>query len=427
MLLKDLLAGVEVIGGNYNGKTDINGIQYDSRLVAPGDVFICIKGFTADGHEYAEDALKKGAAAIVAQDGVMHDKVIKVRDTRTAMAKMAATFYGNPSKKFTLIGVTGTNGKTTVINLIRWALKNSGFKVGLIGTISIIMDDEEIPSTHTTPEAVDLQRIFKKMADRGIQYVVMEVSSHSLALHRVDECDFDIAVFTNLTQDHLDFHKTMENYMNAKLRLFNMTKSSVINIDDPYGEIFAAKARKPVYTYGNEKSADIKASNVVLKNDGVEFDLHADNITSHIIYPVPGKFSVYNALSALSILKAIGADLKDEVYNINDFKGVKGRCEVLDYHTHFRIIIDYAHTPAGLENILKAVRGFTVNRLIIVFGCGGDRDKSKRPQMGRIVVKYADYSVITSDNPRSEHYLWFKLVRLILYITKKEGLSYAAC
>ncbi|SHE38776.1 UDP-N-acetylmuramoylalanyl-D-glutamate--2,6-diaminopimelate ligase [Caldanaerobius fijiensis DSM 17918] len=401
MILRELLDGVDVIS-DYNGQIDIKGIKYDSRKVTSGDAFLCIKGFSVDGHRFAQEAVENGASVVIAQDDVAVDgaEVVMVRDTRIAMARIAANFYGHPSKDFVLIGVTGTNGKTTVTNIIRWVLRNLGYSVGLIGTINIAMDDEEIPSIHTTPESVDLQRIFKEMKDRGAHYVVMEVSSHSLALHRVDQCDFDVAVFTNLTQDHLDFHKTMEEYMKAKMRLFKMTKKSIVNVDDDYSDFFVQQANKPLYTYGIN-GGDFRARNVVMTN-GVEFDLYHSGFITPIKFPIPGKFSVYNALAAIATLSALGFPVPNIAESLSTFPGVKGRCELVNCGTPYKVVIDYAHTPDGLENILKSVREFTINRLIVVFGCGGDRDKAKRPKMGEIAIRYADYTIITTDNPRSE-------------------------
>lgn len=401
MILRELLDGVDVIS-DYDGKIEVTGIKYDSRKVVSGDAFLCIKGFNVDGHRFAQDAVKKGAAVIIAQDNVDVDgaEVVMVRDTRIAMARIAANFYGHPSKDFVLIGVTGTNGKTTVTNIIRWVLENLGYSVGLIGTISISINGREIPSIHTTPESVDLQQIFKEMKKQGVQYVVMEVSSHSLALHRVDQCDFDVAVFTNLTQDHLDFHGTMEEYLKAKLKLFTMTKKSVINVDDDYSDFFVQQANKPIYTYGIN-GGDFRAQKVTM-SDGVKFELYHSGFIAPIEFPVPGKFSVYNALAAITTLSALEIPMPDIMGPLSTFPGVKGRCELVDCDVPYKVIIDYAHTPDGLENILKSVREFTTNKLIVVFGCGGDRDKSKRPKMGDVAIRYADYVIVTTDNPRSE-------------------------
>ncbi|WP_026485529.1 UDP-N-acetylmuramoyl-L-alanyl-D-glutamate--2,6-diaminopimelate ligase [Caldanaerobius polysaccharolyticus] len=401
MLLRDLLNGVDVVS-DCEGSIDVKGIKYDSRQVVDGDAFLCIKGFNTDGHRYAQEAVDKGALVVIAEDevNVKGAEVVIVKDTRVAMARMAANFYGHPSRDFTLIGVTGTNGKTTVASAIRWVLKDMGYKTGLIGTINTVIGEKETPSAHTTPESVDLQRIFKEMRDQGVQYAVMEVSSHSLALHRVDQCEFDVGVFTNLTQDHLDFHKTMENYMKAKLKLFKMAKKSVINVDDSYSEFFVQQANRPLCTYGIN-GGDFMAKDIVL-GDSARFTLCHNGLTVPVKFPVPGRFSVYNALAAVAAIWSLGFPVKSIVESLEKFPGVKGRCELVDCAAPYKVVIDYAHTPDGLENILRSVREFTANRLILVFGCGGNRDRSKRPKMGEIAIKYADYVVVTSDNPRSE-------------------------
>lgn len=404
MKLSEMLNDVEV--EKTVGSADINiaGIAFNSSEVKAGYVFVCIKGFKTDGHIYAADALDKGAVAIIAEREMpeIAANIIVVKNSRYALAKISAAFYGYPYKRFKLIGITGTNGKTTTTYLIKSVLEQKGFKVGLIGTNQNMVGQTVIPSHHTTPDSLELMKLFAKMADEGAEYVVMEVSSHSLALDRVAACEFSVGAITNVTQDHLDFHKTMENYMAAKAKLFKMCEAGIVNADDASESVMRKAAECPVISYGLENAADVKASDVLLSSKGVDFDVYYKSEKQKIKLGIPGRFSVYNALTATSCLLALGFSLEEIAAALENAKGVKGRIEVVPVHKDYTVIIDYAHTPDGLLNIIKTIRGFAEGRVITLFGCGGDRDKTKRPIMGEIAGKLSDYCIVTSDNPRSE-------------------------
>lgn len=400
-LLKDIPGVMQTRGVD---SVTISDIVYDSRKVHKGSVFVCIEGYKKDGHDYIEDAIKNGAVAIVVQKQVdipQDTAVILVENTRYMLASMADRFFNHPSGRFRLTGVTGTNGKTTTAFLIKSILEKSGKKVGLIGTTAVIIDNQKKVAERTTPESSDLQRIFADMAERGLDNVVMEVSSHSLELHRVDCSEFDTGVFTNLTRDHLDFHITFENYFNAKLKLFEKCRKGIINVDDEYGRIAAEKVGCDVVTYGIDNAADIRAKNIIYHPDSVEFEMVAPIGQSHIRVGMPGKINVYNTLAAVGVCLEYGATL-DDIGKGLEKVSVPGRSEVVETGREFTVIIDYAHSPDGLENILSIVKGYAKGRVISVFGCGGDRDKAKRPMMGEISGRIADFTVITSDNPRTE-------------------------
>ncbi len=396
MKLKELLKDIEYIG---NADIEIASIECDSRNVKEGSVFVCIKGYETDGHIYAKDCENKGASVIIVEDDVdVSCPVIKVKNTRQTLAVICSRFHGEPSKEFKLVGITGTNGKTTTTYLIKTILESVGKKVGLIGTNQNLIGDKVIPTERTTPDAFTLQKIFRQMADAKCDVVVMEVSSHALYLDRVFDCDFDVGVFTNITQDHLDFHKTMENYLMAKAKLFTMCKNGVVNHDDIKSEYILSNATCPIMTYGIDEEADIKAEDINMTAKGVEFNAMGMNFT----LAIPGKFSVYNALSAIGTCKALGLNNEEISKGLAMAKGVRGRAQVVDLGYDFTVIIDYAHTPDGIENILSTVRGFAKGRVVILFGCGGDRDNKKRPIMGEAASRLADFCVVTSDNPRTE-------------------------
>lgn len=383
---------------------EITSVEYDSRKVKPGSLFVAICGFETDGHFYVENAVKNGAAAVLAQREVLADvPVIYTEDTRRGLALSGAAFYGNSADRLKIIGVTGTNGKTTVTYLVKKILELAGIKAGIIGTNQNIVGDEVLEAGRTTPESLDLHELFKKMEDAGASHVIMEVSSHALALSRTYGINFEVGAFTNLTRDHLDFHKTFEEYYKAKSKLFSQCRRGAVNIDDEYGERMTRDSEAPVMTYGISEKADIRAENIRLSERGVIFDVQYDGKTHEVRLGIPGKFSVYNALTAITICLELGIDFEDIVKGLILAKGVKGRAEVVPLTAPFTVIIDYAHTPDGLENIIKTVRGFARGRVITVFGCGGDRDKTKRPIMGDLAGALSDFVVVTSDNPRTEN------------------------
>ena len=405
MKLKDLLNGIEILKTNVDMETQIASVAYDSRKVTPGSLFVAVTGFAADGNRFIPMALEKGAVAVVtAKEPEGNVPYILVESDRLALALIGGNYYNHPVKDMTLIGVTGTNGKTSATLLLKQLLeKVLGAKVGLIGTMSNLIGDLEIPTERTTPESFELQGLFARMRDAGCQFVVMEVSSHAIALERVGGITFDVAAFTNLTEDHLDFHKTMENYCDTKAELFARCGKAVGNLDDTWFDRITAKAACPILTTSAKNSADLHAENMELKADGICFDAVYQGNRVQVSLPIPGKFTVYNALTVLGIALQLGISLEDGAAALRNATGVKGRVEVVPTPGQpYTVLVDYAHTPDGLENVLSSVRGFCKGRLIAVFGCGGDRDPIKRPIMGKIGVELADFAVITSDNPRTE-------------------------
>ncbi|HZJ57378.1 MAG TPA: UDP-N-acetylmuramoyl-L-alanyl-D-glutamate--2,6-diaminopimelate ligase [Clostridia bacterium] len=406
MKLNKLLNGIDCIKIEGNPNVDIKDMHYDSRKVTGGSLFFCIKGLTVDGHDYAAQAIDRGAKVLVLERDIDADEDITkvfVKDSRAAMAYMSGNFYNNPTRGITCIGITGTNGKTTVTHLVKSILEKVGQRVGLIGTITNMVGDRKIPSKHTTPESLDLQGILRDMADEDVDSIVMEVSSHSLSLGRVEGIPYDIGVFTNLSQDHLDFHGNMEEYRDTKARLFAQSKAAVINVDDEIGRWMLDRITTGVYTYGICKEADIYARELEITERGVTFNLHTPGgDIGGVNLGIPGIFSIYNALAAASVCYSLGIPLDIIVQGLEAVKGVDGRFELLDTGTDYSVILDYAHTPDGLENILQTADGFAKGRVITLFGCGGDRDHGKRPIMGEVAGRYSDYCIITSDNPRSE-------------------------
>ena len=405
MKLAELLNGVEVkeiIGSEH---LNITGIAFNSLEVKPGNIFVCISGFKTDGHKYAADAIGRGAIAVMAEKDISELGVtcIICDNTRLALARASANFYGHPENKFKLIGITGTNGKTTTTYLVKSVLESLGHKVGLIGTNQNMVGTEVIPSKHTTPDSLELMQLFSHMAEKGAEYVVMEVSSHSLALDRVTACTFDVGAFTNITQDHLDFHKTMEQYLEAKGILYHISRAGVVNVDDSGADYLLSTSKcERMLTYGIDKDCDLRAYDVELSEKGVDFKVKYEGESYTVQLGIPGRFSVYNALTAIGCLLAAGVDMKDAVAGLKSARGVKGRIEVVETGRDFSVIIDYAHTPDGLYNVIRTIRGFCKGRIITVFGCGGDRDVTKRPKMGKIAAALSDFCVVTSDNPRTE-------------------------
>ena len=404
MKLKELLQGIHVLESNANLEMNIEAVAYDSRKVTEGSLFVAITGFASDGNRFIPMALEKGAAVVVTAKKPAQDvPYVLVDNDRYALAMIGTNFYGHPAKSMTMIGVTGTNGKTSVTLLLKHVLeKTLGAKVGLIGTMENLVGDEVIPTERTTPESFELQGLFARMRDAGCSHVVMEVSSHALTLDRVGGVHFDVAAFTNLTEDHLDFHKTMEAYCDAKAELFARCGKAVINADDPYAPKMIAKALCPVTTY-SLRDGVLKAEDLQLHAEGISFNAVIGNGVTNVSLGIPGKFTVYNAMAVLGIADALNIKMSDAAAALATAKGVKGRIEVVPTPgTPYSVLIDYAHTPDGLENVLTAVKGFCKGRVIAVFGCGGDRDPIKRPIMGRIGVTESDFAIITSDNPRTE-------------------------
>ena len=403
MKLQDLLKGVAVLESTAAPDTEINEVRYDSRAVRPGDLFVAIRGYATDGHQYIGKALEQGAAAIVCEEAPAGAPAVVVENARRALAEIAANRFGHPADSMVMLGVTGTNGKTTTTYLVKHMLEDAGHKVGLIGTNQNLIGDEVVETERTTPESYELHALFARMRDAGCTHVIMEVSSHSLVLDRVHGIHFAVGAFTNLTQDHLDFHKTMEEYRRAKALLFTISDKGVINLDDPAAGAMLADAKCPCLTFSCEKdAADLTAKNLKLHADGVEFVAATKGDLARVKLPIPGHFSAENALTALGIVLQLGMPLADAAKSLATATGVKGRVEVVPNDTDYTVLIDYAHSPDGVENVLRAVRGFAKGRVVALFGCGGDRDRTKRPKMGKIAADLADFCIVTSDNPRTE-------------------------
>ena len=405
MKLRELWKDITVLETNADPELEISHVAYDSRKVSPGSLFAAISGFASDGNRFIPMAMEKGAAVVLTAKKPEQDvPYVLVENDRLALALVSANFFGHPAKSMTMVGITGTNGKTSVTLLLKQVLETClGAKVGLIGTMANMIGQESIPTERTTPESYELQALFARMRDAGCTHVVMEVSSHALSLERVGGIRFDVAAFTNLTEDHLDFHKTMDAYCDAKAELFRRCGKAVINVDDPYAARMLAAAACPVLTTSVTGNADLTARNPRLLSDGISFEAVSQEGAVAVSLPIPGRFTVYNALTVLGVARQLGISLADCARALSHASGVKGRIEVVPTPgMPYTVLIDYAHTPDGLENILTSVRDFCRGRLISVFGCGGDRDPIKRPIMGEIGVKYADFAIITSDNPRTE-------------------------
>ncbi|MEE1037159.1 MAG: UDP-N-acetylmuramoyl-L-alanyl-D-glutamate--2,6-diaminopimelate ligase [Oscillospiraceae bacterium] len=405
MKLRDLLQDIRVLECTADLDKNIDAVHYDSRKVTPGSLFVAVSGFASDGNRFIPMALDKGAVAVVTAKKPETDvPYVLVESDRMALALLGCNFYGHPAKSMTMIGVTGTNGKTSVTLLLKQVLERClGAKVGLIGTMANMIGEESIPTERTTPESYELQGLFAQMRSAGCTHVVMEVSSHAVTLERIGGVHFDVAAFTNLTEDHLDFHKTMDAYCDAKADLFRRCGKAVINRDDSYAPRILAAASCPVLTTSVAGSGDLQAKDLELLAEGIRFTAVSGEETAEVKLPIPGRFTVYNALTVLGIARQLGISLKDCAAALAYAQGVKGRVEVVPTpQTPYSVLIDYAHTPDGLENVLSSVRDFCKGRLIAVFGCGGDRDPMKRPIMGEIGVKLSDIAIITSDNPRTE-------------------------
>lgn len=415
MQLKELATYLIASQIRGDGELACEGIAIDSRKVQPGDLFICLPGHTVDGHDFAPQAADKGAAALVVERWLDDCPLpqLKVKDSRLAMAVLGNVFFGFPSRRLKVIGVTGTNGKTTTTYLIERILEDQGRSTGLIGTIQRKFAGRTYPMSGTTPESLELQRYLHEMAEGGAAYCVMEVSSHALDQGRVKGTHFRTAVFTNLTQDHLDYHNTMEEYRGAKGLFFSRLGNNyplnpdersyaVLNADDPASSYFAKQTAAETITYGVENEADVRASDISVTAKGTSFHVDTFQGSADISLRMVGKFNVYNALAAIAAALLEGIPLERIKASLEAVKGVEGRVEAVDEGQSFAVIVDYAHTPDGLENVLRTVNEFAKGRVICVFGCGGDRDRTKRPIMGRIAAKYADHVIVTSDNPRTE-------------------------
>ncbi len=412
MKLNDLLHALFTYKQQGDGNPEISTIESDSRAVTSGSLFVCIPGYTVDGHDYADQAVSKGAVALVSEKELhVNVPVILVRDAHRALAELANMFYHNPTKSFSLIGVTGTNGKTTVSHLIESIHRSEHQKTGLIGTINMKIGDEEYETRNTTPEPLLLQKQFARMRDQQVNTAVMEVSSHALSLGRVRGCDYDVAVFTNLTQDHLDYHGTMDEYRQAKGLLFSQLgntydtgrkKVAVLNADDEASDKYEEMTSAHILRYGIDNEAEIKAHHISFSANGTRFGLTTPDAEREVTIKLTGKFSVYNALAAIGACLANGLPLDHILTSLEQIEGVPGRFELVDEGQNYPVIVDYAHTPDSLENVLQTVKDMAIGKVFAVVGCGGDRDRTKRPLMAKIASQLADTAVLTSDNPRSE-------------------------
>lgn len=404
MKLAELLKDIEVRELCAPPELEISDVAYDSRQAREGGVFVAIRGFESDGHRYIPQAVANGAACVICEEKPSLDvPYVIVADSRLALAVASKNLFGNPGGEMAIIGVTGTNGKTTTTYLIKHLLEQKkGATVGLIGTNGNMIGSEFLHTERTTPESYELQKLLREMADAGCTHVVMEVSSHSLVLNRVAGLRFAVGIFTNLTQDHLDFHKTMDEYARAKSLLFSMCDAAVINLDDEWSGFMLERCKCPALTFSEGERGDLTASGIGLSASGVKFKARYRGETEDVKLGIPGLFSVYNALGVMGAGLSLGISLHDCADSLASAKGVKGRVEVVPTDGDYTILIDYAHTPDALENVLKSMRRVTKGRLVALFGCGGDRDRTKRPIMGRIAAENADFVVVTSDNPRTE-------------------------
>lgn len=409
MKLGKLIEKLNIISSSADEEIEISGISYDSRAVKPGNIFVAVRGFESDGHRFIPNAVSAGAAAVICE--ILPDDpaipCIIVENSRLALALVSCAFYDYPAEKMTVIGITGTSGKTTSTNLVKHILETSAnAKVGLIGTNGNMIGDKLLHTEHTTPESLELQKLFAEMLEEGCTHVVMEVSSHALSLDRVAGIRYTAAAFTNLSQDHLDFHGTMDAYAEAKSILFGMCDAACINIDDPYSDVMLASAEKSgcrvVSGSIGKKEAVLSAEEPELSATGVCFPVKFCGQKADVRLAIPGRFSAYNALTALSVCLACGISLDRCVAALATAKGVKGRVENVPVNGDYTVLIDYSHKPDALGNVLRTLRPVTKGRLIVLFGCGGDRDRKKRPIMGKVAADNADVVVVTSDNPRTE-------------------------
>lgn len=424
MLLSAIAAdiGLSVTGGD----AEIVSVEYDSRKVKDGSLFCCMQGLVSDGHNFAAQAVEKGAKGLIVERLLPLDvPQIVAPDGRIAMAHAAAAFYGHPEREMIMLGVTGTNGKTSTTYMVKSIAETAGKKVGLIGTIQNMIGDEMIETGRTTPESADLFALLRRMADEQVDLVIMEVSSHALVQDRVAGIPYRVGLFTNLTQDHLDYHKTFDAYLEAKKLLFKQSDLAIINVDDAYAPRMMAGLTIPIKTMGIHSVADYTAINIDIRTDGVRFHLRTPNGEGPVRMHISGLFSVYNAMGAAAICQSIGISFADILKGLESLKGVAGRLQAVNTFGHpFAVYVDYAHTPDALENVLTSVRGFAKARVLSLFGCGGDRDRTKRPLMGEIGGRYSDFVIVTSDNPRTENP--DDIVRAVEPGVQKSGTPYVA-
>jgi UDP-N-acetylmuramoyl-L-alanyl-D-glutamate--2,6-diaminopimelate ligase len=413
MQLADLIQGLRAISIHGPVDREITGVRYDSRRVGPGNLFVAVRGACFDGHSFIEQAVDRGAVAIIGEEAGLSKRAttIVVPNSREALARLAATYYGDPSRKLKVIGVTGTNGKSTTTFLVKHLLERANQSTGLIGTVQYEIGERVLPAQRTTPESLDLQELLGQCVEAGCRNVVLEVSSHALCQGRASEIAFDVGAFTNLTQDHLDFHHGMKAYFEAKARLFDSVrdnqkkeKSAVINIDDPYGQQLVARFGRdlPIFTYGMGARAEFRASNFKVEMNGTSYQLNAKEKSYLVRLPLIGRFNIYNSLAALAVAHAVGADLRTSVLALANAPQIPGRLEAVPAKRQFQVFVDYAHTDDALMNVVRTCRDLHPHRLILVFGCGGNRDRTKRSLMGTVADQYADYAILTSDNPRKE-------------------------
>jgi len=383
--------------------TEVSGVTCDTRSeIKPGTVFVCIKGKTFDGHDAAKDMVAKGCSVVVCEKDLGLENQIIVEDTRGAYPRMCANWFGNPQDKLSLIGVTGTNGKTTITTMIKKVLTSLGCKVGLIGTCQNEIGDSIYPTSRTTPEPYDLYELFDKMVKAGCRYAVMEVSSQGLEQKRVAACTYQVGIFTNLTQDHLDVHGTMENYYLAKKELFYISKTAIINCDDEYGRRYISEVTCPVKTYSVGGTADFVADDVLLSASGVKYVYSDGKRKRNVRFGMPGLFNVSNSLAVIACCETLGFDVDEVIKALAGQGGVRGRAEIVPTHRDFTVICDYAHTPDALANVLKAIKESSTGKVKCLFGCGGNRDATKRPLMAAAAADNSDFLIVTSDNPRNE-------------------------
>ncbi len=414
MRLSELTRGIEILGIAGSPDDEVRSVCYDSRQCKPDDLFVAIHGLRADGHEFIADAVARGGRFILHERDFIPPPgvtAIRVRDSRQVLGRLGGNFFGHPSARLCLIAVVGTNGKTTISYLLEAILRAAGHSVGVLGTVNYRFGEKHFPAPNTTPESFEMQRILREMADQGITHVVTEVSSHAIDLHRVDDCAFDLGIFTNLTQDHLDYHRTMENYFQAKKRFFtevlpaggkNHPRRMIINGDDPWGQRIIREVPDGCFTYGLDTPCDVTADLLRLSLGGTEVRLHIQGETLDIASPLPGRFNLYNILAATAAAGAIAIPTEAIRNGIGGLAQIPGRMEKVSAAGQPAVFVDYAHTDDALQRVLQNLSTFRTRRIITVFGCGGDRDRGKRPLMGEAATAGSDLAIVTSDNPRTE-------------------------